>query len=157
MESIARGTRGPREKRTGSGGRVPVLVEKRTGAFFRLVQLTTNAPLKDGLEAWRTRSLGELDVIYVYLDGFALRVRRAGKVVMPVLGVVGVLPDGHKQLLALELCGGESFMGWKGCLDGLVARGFAGTGARHHRRQCRAATRRRAGVAAGGRAALLCA
>src|SRR5262245_8957312 len=84
------------------------------------------ATLKDGLEAWRTRSLAELDVIYVYVDGFALRVRSAGKVVsVPVLGVVGVLPDGHKHLVALELCGGgESFAAWKGCLDDLVARGL---------------------------------
>jgi putative transposase len=66
------------------------------------------ATLRDGLEAWRTRSLVDLDVIYVYLDGFALRVRSAGKVVsVPVLAVVGVLPDGHKHLLALELCGGS--------------------------------------------------
>src|SRR2546422_5401534 len=35
-----------------------------------------------------------------------------------------VLPDGHKHLLALELCGGESFSAWKGCLDDLVARGL---------------------------------
>jgi transposase-like protein len=83
------------------------------------------ATLKGGLEAWRTRSLADLDVIYVYLDGFALRVRSAGKVVsVPVLGVIGVLPDGHKHLLALELCGGESFASWKGCLDALVARGL---------------------------------
>jgi len=83
------------------------------------------ATLKDGLEAWRTRSLTELGAIYVYLDGFALRVRSAGKVVsVPVLGVVGVLPDGHKQLLALELCGGESFIAWKGCLEDLVERGL---------------------------------
>jgi putative transposase len=83
------------------------------------------ATLKDGLEAWRTRSLTDLDVIYVYLDGFALRVRSAGKVVsVPVLGVVGVLPDGRKHLLALELCAGESFAAWKGCLDDLVARGL---------------------------------
>ena len=83
------------------------------------------ATLKDGLEAWRTRSLADLDVIYVYLDGFGLRVRSAGKVVsVPVLGVVGVLPDGCKHLLALELCGGESFSAWKGCLDDLVARGL---------------------------------
>jgi putative transposase len=83
------------------------------------------ATLKDGLEAWRTRSLTDVDVIYVYLDGFALRVRSAGKVVsVPVLGVLGVLPDGHKHLLALELCGGESFSAWKGCLDDLVARGL---------------------------------
>jgi putative transposase len=83
------------------------------------------ATLKDGLEAWRTRSLADLGVIYVYLDGFALRVRSAGKVVsVPVLGVVGVLPDGCKHLLALELCGGESFSAWKGCLDDLVVRGL---------------------------------
>src|SRR5256714_9475745 len=83
------------------------------------------ATLKDGLETWRTRSLTDLDVIYVYLDGFALRVRSAGRVVsVPVLGVVGVLPDGCKHLLALELCGGESFSAWKGCLDDLVARGL---------------------------------
>src|SRR5713101_2540692 len=83
------------------------------------------ATLKDGLEAWRTRSLADLDVIYVYLDGFALRVRRAGKVVsVPVLGVGGVLPDGRKHLVALELCAGESFAAWKGCLDDLVARGL---------------------------------
>jgi len=83
------------------------------------------ATLKDGLEAWRTRALADLDVIYVYLDGFALRVRSAGKVVsVPVLGVVGVLSDGRKHLLALELCAGESFAAWKGCLDDLVARGL---------------------------------
>src|SRR6266581_3424759 len=83
------------------------------------------ATLKDDLEARRTRSLADLDVIYVYLDGFALRVRSAGKVVsVPVLGVIGVFPDGHKHLLALELCGGESFAAWRGCLDDLVARGL---------------------------------
>jgi putative transposase len=83
------------------------------------------ATLKDGLEAWRTRSLADLDIIYIYLDGFALRVRNAGRVVsVPVLGVVGVLPDGHKHLLTLELCGGESFEAWKGCLDDLAARGL---------------------------------
>ena len=83
------------------------------------------ATLKDGLEAWRTRSLADLDVVYVYLDAFALRVRSAGRVVSaPMLGGVGVLSDGRKQLLALELCGGESFAAWKGCLDNLVVRGF---------------------------------
>jgi putative transposase len=83
------------------------------------------ATLKDGLQAWRARSLAAVDVIYLYLDGFALRVRSAGKVVsVPVLGVVGVLADGGKQLLALELCGGESFDAWKGCLDDLAVRGL---------------------------------
>jgi len=83
------------------------------------------ATLKDELTAWQTRSLVDLGVVYAYLDGFVLRIRSVGKVVgVPVLGVVGVLADGRKQLLALELCAGESFAAWKGCLDDLVARGL---------------------------------
>jgi hypothetical protein len=72
--------------------------------------------LKAELETWRTRSLAPLDVVGLYLDALALRVRSAGKVVsVPVLGVVAVLTDGQKQLLALELCpGGETFEAWKG-------------------------------------------
>jgi putative transposase len=83
--------------------------------------------LKAELETWRTRSLASLDVVGLYLDALALRVRSAGKVVsVPVLGVVAVLTDGQKQLLALELCpGGETFDAWKGCLDDLAARGLA--------------------------------
>jgi putative transposase len=79
--------------------------------------------LKAELEAWRTRSLADVDVFGLYLDAIALRVRSAGKVTsVPVLGVVAILTDGQKQLVALELCGGESFEAWKGCLDDLVAR-----------------------------------
>lgn len=52
------------------------------------------ATLKDGVEAWRTRSLAELDVIYVYLDGFDLCVRTAARVVnVPVLGVIDVFRE----------------------------------------------------------------
>jgi putative transposase len=81
--------------------------------------------LKAELEAWRTRSLTDVDVFGLYLDAIALRVRSAGKVTsVPVLGVVAILTDGQKQLVALELCGGESFEAWKGCLDDLVTRGL---------------------------------
>jgi putative transposase len=83
--------------------------------------------LKAELETWRTRSLAELDVLGLYLDALALRVRSAGKVVsVPALGVVAVLTDGQKQLVALELCaGGETFEAWKGGLADLVTRGLA--------------------------------
>src|SRR5436309_6834071 len=81
--------------------------------------------LKAELEAWRTRSLADLDVFGLYLDAIALRVRSAGKVTsVPVLGVVAILTDGQKRLVALDLCGGESFEAGKGCLDDLVARGL---------------------------------
>jgi transposase-like protein len=79
--------------------------------------------LKGSLDAWRSRSLEELEVVYVYLDAIALRVRSAGKVVSsPVLVAVAVLADGQKQLLSLEMCGSESNEVWKGFLDDLVSR-----------------------------------
>src|SRR5712691_4209443 len=81
--------------------------------------------LKADLDAWLRQPLAELEPVMLYLDALALRVRSGGKVVsVPVLAVVGVLADGHKRLLTLELCGGESFEAWKGCLDALVARGL---------------------------------
>jgi len=81
------------------------------------------ATLKDGLAEWLARSLTELDIVYLYLDALALRVRSAGKVVrVPVLTAVAVLADGQKQLLALELCGSESAEAWHGFLAALAAR-----------------------------------
>jgi transposase-like protein len=84
------------------------------------------ATLKGSLDAWLTQPLADREVVYAYLDALMLRVRSAGKVVSaPVLAVVGVLADGQKVLLTLELCsGGESYEAWKGCLDGLGARGL---------------------------------
>lgn len=80
--------------------------------------------LKAELEAWRIRLLAKLDVFGLHLDAIALRVRSGKVVSVPVLGVVAILTDGQKQLLALELCGGESAEAWKGCLDDLVTRGL---------------------------------
>ena len=83
------------------------------------------ATLREGLAAWMTRPLTEVDLAYLYLDALALRVRSAGKVVsVPVLTAVGVLADGEKQLLALELCGAESADAWAGFVDALISRGL---------------------------------
>jgi transposase-like protein len=72
-----------------------------------------------------TRALREVDLVYLYLDALTLRVRSAGKVVsVPVLTAVGVLADGEKQLLALELCGAESADAWAGFVDALISRGL---------------------------------
>jgi transposase-like protein len=79
--------------------------------------------LKGELEAWQARSLADLDVVYLYLDALALRVRSAGRVAsVPVLAAVAVLADGQKQLLALELCGSEATAAWNGFLEALVTR-----------------------------------
>jgi len=66
------------------------------------------ATLKSSLDAWQTRPLGDLEIVYAYLDALALRVRTGGKVVrVPVLAVVGVLADGQKVLVELDLWGGN--------------------------------------------------
>jgi len=60
------------------------------------------ATLKDGLTAWTTRALADVDLVYLYLDAVCLRRRSAGKVTsVPVLTAVAVLADGRKELLAL--------------------------------------------------------
>ena len=83
------------------------------------------ATLKDGLTAWAARPLADLDVVYLYLDALHLRVRTGGKVVsVPVLAAVGVLADGGKQLLALELCSSESAEAWTGFVEALAGRGL---------------------------------
>jgi putative transposase len=83
------------------------------------------ATLRESLQAWMSRSLAEVDGIVLYLDAIAVRVRSAGRVVsLPVLGAVAVLPDGRKELLALECCGGESAAAWRGFVEALTRRGL---------------------------------
>jgi len=83
------------------------------------------ATLREALDAWMTRALADLDVVYLYLDALHLRVRTGGKVVsVPVLAAVGVLADGRKQLLALELCSSESAAAWTGFVHALAGRGL---------------------------------
>jgi transposase-like protein len=89
-------------------------------AVSRLIQR-----LKEYFEAWRTMSLKELSIAYLYLDGIYVRVRCGGKTrSLPVLAAVGIQPDGEKILLALEVRGGESEAAWKGVLDSLIGRGL---------------------------------
>ena len=68
-------------------------------------------------------SLADLEVAFLYLDAIALRVRMDKRVMsVPVLVALAVLADGQKQLVALEMCGSESYEAWKGFLDSLVER-----------------------------------
>ncbi len=100
----------------------PVARIARVGLLLPTMQIPVTQRPAVGISAYLSRRLFELG----WVEGASLVLERsAGKVVsVPVLGVVGVLVDGEKQLLALELCGGESFEAWKGCLDDLAARGL---------------------------------
>ena len=88
-------------------------------AISRIVQ-----GLKAQLEAWRTRTLAELDLVALYLDGFHLRVRLGGRVSsVPVLAVLGVQRSGQKVLVHLSLRGSESTDAWTAVCEDLAARG----------------------------------
>jgi transposase-like protein len=81
--------------------------------------------LKEFFEAWRTYSLKNEAVAFLYLDGFYVKARCGGRTQrMPVLAVVGVRRNGEKILLALEIRGGESEEAWRGVLEGLIRRGL---------------------------------
>ena len=74
---------------------------------------------------WRKRSLKTEAVVFLYLDGIALRVRIANKVVSaPVLVALGVKADGQKVVLDLELLQSESSECWGGFVEGLIERGL---------------------------------
>jgi putative transposase len=76
------------------------------------------------LVAWQTRSLAELDLVYLYLDGFHLRVRVGGRVSpVPMLAVLGVQRNGQKVLVHLSLRGSESADAWSAVCEDLAARG----------------------------------
>jgi putative transposase len=88
-------------------------------AISRIVQ-----GLKAQLEAWRARTLADLDLVALYLDGFHLRVRLGGRVSpVPVLAVLGVQRSGQKVLVHLSLRGSESTDAWAAACEDLAARG----------------------------------
>ena len=83
------------------------------------------ATLRGEWEAWSKQSLADLNVVYLYLDAIALKVRSAGRVTgLPVLAAVAVLADGTMRLVSLEVCGAESGAAWEGFLEGLIDRGL---------------------------------
>ena len=100
-------------------------------AISRIVQ-----GLKAQVAAWQTRSLAELDLVYLYLDGFHLRGRLGGRVSpVPVLAVLGVQRNGQKVLVHLSLRGSESTDAWEAVCEDLAARGVRRPAALRHRRR----------------------
>jgi transposase-like protein len=82
------------------------------------------ARLKALFATWQTRDLSAERYAVIFLDGFHLRVRLAGRVVVvPVLAALGVTESGQKQLIALQLAASEATAAWGGLVGDLQARG----------------------------------
>lgn len=83
------------------------------------------ARVKEQFAVWQQRPLTDERYGVVFLDGFHLRVRLAGRVVVvPVLAALGVADTGQKQLLALQLAAAEATTSWGGLLADLQRRGL---------------------------------
>jgi putative transposase len=74
-------------------------------------------------QAWKTQALGQLEVVYVWVDGIYVK---AGleKEKAALLVVIGALADGSKVILAVEAGHRESTESWSGILRHLQARGM---------------------------------
>lgn len=83
------------------------------------------AQLDEHLKEWRSRKLGLVTYVYLYLDAKMFSVRVGNKVrKIPVLVALGVRLDGQKEVLAFESFSKESEPAWAEFLDGLVKRGL---------------------------------
>ncbi len=79
--------------------------------------------LKALFAAWNERDLSSECYPIIYLDGIALKVRLARRVVsVPVLAVLGVDEKGNKRLVALRLCVSEAEVHWRQLIEDLKKR-----------------------------------
>ncbi len=84
------------------------------------------AKLQGAYQAWRTRSLAEEPVAYLYLDGQRVRLRAdRGVTTAVVLMALGVRSGGEKVVLALRLVSDETTAAWRTLLEDLTGRGLA--------------------------------
>lgn len=78
---------------------------------------------QDDYQAWRKRSLAEKEYVYMWADGVHFNVRLEEDR-LACLVIVGVLPDGRKEVVALEDGYRESTESWASVLRDLRRRGL---------------------------------
>ncbi len=83
-----------------------------------------NGALKDAFPAWSERDLSLEEIIYLFLDGIYLGVRKAGQGKDAVLVAHGITGEGKRVVLHISLGGKESTESWKGVLHDLEGRRF---------------------------------
>lgn len=82
-----------------------------------------NKVIHEEFGAWRQRSLAEEDVVYLFLDGVYLRLRRISTETEGVLVAHGIRADGSRVILGVMLGYRESTASWKDFLQDLITRG----------------------------------
>ncbi len=74
--------------------------------------------------SWRKRSLAHKAYVYIWADGLYFKVRLGDDKRIACLVIVGVLPDGRKEVIAIEDGYRESTEAWKTVLRDLKQRGM---------------------------------
>jgi putative transposase len=86
----------------------------------------TSRRLREQQKAWRERPL-EKDYPYLYLDATYLKVNwGAGVASLALLAAVGLNAEGYREVLAVEVAGGEKSAAYASLLRGLIDRGLSG-------------------------------
>ena len=83
-----------------------------------------NKELYEQFDVWRGRKLSSLPILHLFLDGYYERVRQGAREKEGILVAHGVLLDGSRELLGVQLGPRESEKAWQAVLDDLVRRGL---------------------------------
>jgi transposase-like protein len=83
-----------------------------------------NKVIHEEFAAWRQRSLAEEDIVYLFLDGVYLPMRRNSRETEGVLVAHGIRADGSRVVLGVMLGYRESTASWKDFLQDLINRGL---------------------------------
>jgi putative transposase len=103
---------------------LPVLLGKDAAGLSPTTITRLTAEWAHEYTAWRTRSLTDRDYVYVWVDGvhFTIRLEEDR---LCTLVMIGVRPDGTKELIAVEDGYRESTESWQTVLRDLKQRGLA--------------------------------
>jgi len=102
---------------------LPVLLGKEAAGLSPTTITRLTASWDTEYQAWRTRRLAETDYVYVWVDGVHFRVRLEEDRLCTLV-MIGVRPDGTKELIAVEDGYRESAESWGTVLRDLKRRGL---------------------------------
>jgi len=98
-----------------------------TGKRARMTRSTVSRitkRLRDEFAIWKTRSLENLDVAYLFLDAIRIGMRLQSSPKDAVLIAYAIMSDGRMELLAIDLGHSESDRSWGKFVSDLKARGL---------------------------------
>jgi transposase-like protein len=103
---------------------IPVLLGADAAGFSATTITRLLRVWQEEYEGWRKRSLKGKEYVYVWADGVYFSVRLGEDKRLACLVLVGVLPDGTKEVIALEDGYRESTESWLSLLRDLERRGM---------------------------------